>query len=145
MRCLKDFSFSFLELSKLNKTKEQLASMVDKWAYFFKNAGQTEAEGLELTIGNDNVIDRAYAEPDCCKWSAEQLMAYDDMTDKISVEKECLKHARLVGLEEGHKKGWEEEKIAIAKKLILEGLSSEVVARATNLSSEIIAQLRSSY
>jgi len=33
---LKDFSFSFLELPKFKKTKNQLKTMTEKWAYFFK-------------------------------------------------------------------------------------------------------------
>ena len=35
-RDLKDFSFSFLELPKFNKTIDELTNMIEKWAYFFK-------------------------------------------------------------------------------------------------------------
>jgi len=32
---LKDFSFTFLELAKFKKTKDELTSIIDRWSYFF--------------------------------------------------------------------------------------------------------------
>ena len=59
---LKDFSFSFLELSKFTKTKEHLVTMTEKWAYFFKYADETQEAELPQVIGDDLILDRAYEE-----------------------------------------------------------------------------------
>jgi len=51
-RDLKDFSFSFLELPKFTKSKDDLITMTEKWAYFFKNATKTEEKDLDEIIAN---------------------------------------------------------------------------------------------
>ena len=43
---LRDFSFTFLELGKFHKTKEELTSIIDKWAFFFKHADETKEKDL---------------------------------------------------------------------------------------------------
>ncbi len=58
---LKDFSFTFIELPKFNKTKEdQLSNIVEKWIYFFKYAGGASEEDLQKIIGSDVIIGGAY-------------------------------------------------------------------------------------
>ena len=52
-RDLKDFSFTFLELPKFHKTIEELETLLDKWAYFFKHAEETKEQELDKIIGSD--------------------------------------------------------------------------------------------
>src|SRR5690606_4407185 len=74
---LKDFSFTFLELAKFNKTKKELNTIIDKWSYFFKYAKETKEQDLHEIIGNDAIIHRAYEELDKFNWSEEELLSYE--------------------------------------------------------------------
>ncbi|MDD9331872.1 MAG: Rpn family recombination-promoting nuclease/putative transposase [Wolbachia sp.] len=58
---LKDFYFTFIELSKFPKTKEdQLENIVEKWIYFFKYAEETSEKELEKIIGSDLIIQNVF-------------------------------------------------------------------------------------
>ena len=39
---LKDIVYYFIELTKFNKTKDELNNVLDKWIYFLKKAGDLE-------------------------------------------------------------------------------------------------------
>ncbi len=114
---LKDFSFTFIELPKFNKTKEdQLENIVEKWIYFFKHADETSEEDLKKIIGSDVIIGRAYDELNQYNWSKEERLAYDQAKkrtdDYLSTLEEKLHEGILIGKEEGiligHEKGREE-------------------------------------
>ena len=55
-RNIKGFSFSFLELGKFMKTKGQLSTSIEKWAYFFKHAWETTKDDLAQVTGGDPAI-----------------------------------------------------------------------------------------
>jgi predicted transposase/invertase (TIGR01784 family) len=138
-RTLKDFSFSFLELSKFNKTKEHLVTMTEKWAYFFKEAPQTKEEDLDLIIGSDLIIKRAYEELNRYAWSPEALRTYDSIDMKQSADKAIHEGAFLRGLEEGIEKGIEK----VAKNMLSKGNTPETIASVTGLSMQKIKNLLS--
>ena len=74
---LQDFSFSFLELPKFNKAKDELSTMIDKWAYFFKHAEETLVRDLDIIAGKDVIIKRAYEELDQLSWNEGDLWNYE--------------------------------------------------------------------
>lgn len=76
---LKDFYFTFIELPKFHKSKEELSSIEDKWCYFFKHANDTTEQDLQEIIGNDDVIRRAYAELDKFHWTERELLIYEQV------------------------------------------------------------------
>ena len=59
---LKDFSFTFLELPKIDKTLEESTSRIEKWVYFFKHAEETSEKDLERLLKDTNTLHRAYEE-----------------------------------------------------------------------------------
>jgi predicted transposase/invertase (TIGR01784 family) len=104
-RMLKDFSFSFLELPKFKKKKDQLITMVEKWAYFFKNAPKTKEEDLKLIIGSDQIIGQAYEELNRYGWSPEELRTYQSIDMKKAAIDAGMKGSYEKGLQEGVEKG----------------------------------------
>ena len=74
---LKDFSFAFLELGKFTNAKEELSSITDKWAYFFKHADETAENELHTIIGSDDILKRAYEELNRFSWKDEELQDYE--------------------------------------------------------------------
>lgn len=82
-RDLKDFSFSFLELPKFNKTVDQLETLIDKWAYFFKHASHIGPEALDKLIGDDLILKQAYHALDQFYWTEEELNTYEQELKSI--------------------------------------------------------------
>jgi len=159
---LKDFYFTFIELPKFNKSKEELMTIEDKWYYFFKHAHKTRDEDLAGIIGGDNIIRRAYDELNQFHWNEKELLAYEEMKrvdmDNTAVLDQKLDDARAEGIQIGEAKGKalgkaegiqigeakgaHEAKITIAKNLLKSGLSINLVAKSTGLTVQEIDKLR---
>ncbi len=98
---LKDFSFTFLELPKFNKEIAELTNMVEKWTYFFKHASETTEEALNQIVGQDEVLEKAYAELNKLTWTENQLKLYEQ---ELKSERDFI--AMMNGAEEkGIQKG----------------------------------------
>lgn len=117
-RDLKDFYFSFLELPKFNKTIDELTTIVEKWAYFFKYASHTAPADLEKIIGNDSVIGKAYEVLNQFYWSESDLYTY--------------------GIAQGVVQGEKRKAVEIAKALLKEMVSSQQISKVTGLTEEEI-------
>ncbi len=126
-RDLKDFSFSFLELPKFNKPKDDLLTMTEKWAYFFKNAARTEEKDLDEIIGDDLIIKRAYDELNRFSWSPEELRTYDSIDMKQSADRAINEKA----FEDGATK----EKHTIARALKAENIAIDLIIKTTGLAA----------
>lgn len=131
-RNLKDFSFSFLELAKFKKSKKELVTITEKWAYFFKNAAQTDEKDLEAIIGDDLIIKRAYEELDRFAWTTEELRTYDSIDMKQSADKACNDKA--------FEKGATEATQNIARTMKKMAIAVDSIAEATGLTVEEIAR-----
>ncbi len=144
-RELKDFSFSFLELPKFKKTKNELKTIVDKWAYFFKNAPKTSEDDLEKITGSDPIIQRAYEELNQFSWSPGDLLNYNSIEMKISADRAILETAReegeLKGWLEGELKGKLDEKYETARFLLKEKFDLDKISQITRLRVEEIKKL----
>ncbi len=142
---LKDFSFTFLELEKFTKGKDELHSMVEKWTYYFKHAEDTSEEDLHKIFENDWVIQRAYEELNRFNWNEEELMAYEDeikrAMDNQAVLEEKLDQAEAKGIAKGIAKGKAEgEQLGLAKgkaevalNLLKLGIDPKSVSAATGI------------
>eukprot|EP01035_Chromulina_nebulosa_P032346 gene32346-43207_t len=114
---LTDFSFTFLELGKFEKTKEdidQLTTITEKWCYFFKYAEDVTAAELEQLIGGDEVIEKAYKELNRFYWTEGELLGYEAALKKerdyTSSMNQKFDDGKAAGLVEGKAKGLAEGK-----------------------------------
>lgn len=140
-RDLKDFSFSFLELSKFTKPKEDLITMTEKWAYFFKNAANTEEKDLDEIVGDDLIIKRAYEELNTFSWSEEELRLYDGVDMKRWSNKAVNDMAFDKGVEKGEEIGTTKTTRNIAGAMKKMGIEVNKIAEATGLTKEEIDNL----
>jgi predicted transposase/invertase (TIGR01784 family) len=143
---LKDFSFTFLELEKFTKAKDQLVSMIEKWAYYFKHAQETTPEDLEMVIGQDSVIKRAYEELDRFYWKEEELFAYEDALKKdmdyeASMDKK-FDEGMQKGIEKGETQGERKALVKVAQNMLKQGLSIQNIASATGLSAKEVKKIQ---
>ena len=146
---LRDFSFTFLELEKFTKTKDQLNTMIDKWAYYFKHAEETSEQDLHKIFENDEIILKAYEELDRFHWNDDDLRAYDavikhEMDYQASLDFK-FEEGREEGREEGKAEGIEEGKIEVAKTLLESGQTIEFVSQMTGLDEKTLTVLKDAH
>lgn len=128
---LKDLEFSFIELPKFKKTKNELNTLVEKWVFFIKNA-----ENLDVIPENidDEGLKSAYQEADRHTWTREELEEYeyarmretDEIAEKMLVEEK----AKM------------QEKFGIAKTMLADKEPNERIAKYTGLTLEQVEKLR---
>jgi len=152
-RDLKDFSFTFLELPKFNKSMDQLETMIEKWAYFFKYAGETREKDMPRIAGLDEVIAQAYEELNRFSWSETELLNYESEQKRIMDEaavwdyfcRVTLEEARQKGMQEGREQriqeGRQAERLSIAKNMILSGMSMDIIRSLIGLSDAELSTL----
>lgn len=131
---LKDFSFTFVELSKFKKKISKLHTIVDKWCYFFKYAPRTSEDELHQLIGQDKILEKAYHELDRYGWNAEELHNYE--------QSEKYHGALQAALEQKYDEGIANAQRQIASKLLKIGLSLKEICEATKLSLEEVKALQ---
>lgn len=146
---LKDFYFTFIELPKFHKTKEELFTIEEKWCYFFKHAHQTTEAELQKIIGNDTIIHRAYTALDQFHWTENELATYEElkrihMDNKAVMAQQIyeIDNAKAKGKAEGKAEGKIEGKIELAKRLLQNGVGIDVIAQSSDLSKKQIEDLK---
>jgi len=137
---LRDFSFTFLELGKFNKNIDELSSIIERWAYFFKHAEETSKEDLAKIIGNEAIIQRAYEELDRFNWNEEELTAYEAAIKK-QMDYEAAMEQKY---DEGKAEGKAESMVEVARKLLAKKMAIETIVDITGLTAQQIQELKPS-
>ena len=162
---LQGLRFTFIELPKFTKKIEELTSIRDKWYYYLKYAPSTTPEAYWQLVKDSPALKRAYDELERFSWSAEELTKYDQIIkrdkdnasawiaqfqkgEEKGIEKGLKKgrqEGKAEGLEEGEKKGIkkgiQQEKLEIAKQMLLKGLDMQLICEMTGLSEQRIGSL----
>jgi len=147
---LKDFSFSFLELPKFKKNIDELETMIEKWAYFFKHAEDTHEDDLKKIAGSDSVIEEAYRALNRYSWNPDELGVYEriekhshDVVERIDTAREDgHKVGKVEGKTEGLAEGKAVEKKRTALSLLSLGLSVKKIVQVTDLTPEEIQKFK---
>ena len=145
--------YIYVEISKFNKPLEELDTLYEKWLYALKNLYKLTQRPKELC---DKVFDRLFEEAEIAKFTPQEMreyetskMAYRDIKNSVDTAKrEGIAEGKEIGMKEGMEKGMEkgmnQKALEIAKNMLAMGLSAEQVAKATQLSLEIIKNLSNS-
>ena len=128
---LKDFSYTFIELEKFNKSAEALSSQLDKWIYFFKHA--EEGDVFPQQLMKDEHIHQALDEMKSFNWSEEELLAYEHV--------EYEHYAYIGNMALAKEEGKIEGKIEIAKKLKAVGMDDKQITVITELTIDEINKI----
>jgi predicted transposase/invertase (TIGR01784 family) len=135
---LKDFSFTFLELPKFNKSIDQLSNIVEMWMYFFRHAEDTSWKDLQK-LAQEHAIARAYEELDRFAWNEQELLTYEqawkyEATYIASMEQK---------FDEGKAEGAKLALTKVAHQLLKQGLTVTNIHHATGLSEQEILTIDS--
>uniref|UniRef100_UPI000E4EF320 Rpn family recombination-promoting nuclease/putative transposase n=1 Tax=Prevotella sp. AM42-24 TaxID=2293125 RepID=UPI000E4EF320 len=149
--------YIYVEISKFNKPLEELDTLYEKWLYALKNLYKLTQRPKELC---DKVFDRLFEEAEIAKFTPQEMreyetskMAYRDIKNSVDTAKregiaegmeKGMKEGMEKGMKEGMEKGMNQKALEIAKNMLAMGLPSEQVAKATQLSLEIIKNLSNS-
>ncbi len=151
-----------LNWRKVTKTKDQLVSMIEKWAYYFKHAEETSEEDLHKLFEDDVIIQRAYEELNRFHWEEEELRAYEavikhEMDYQASLDfkfeqgmqkglqqgiEKGKAEGEREGIEKGLKEGERKMQIRVAQNMLKQGLSIQNIASATGLSSQEVKKIQ---
>ena len=136
-RDLKDFYFSFLELPKFTKGIDQLETVVDKWAYFFKQAPYTTPEEFDKLTADNLIFKEAYKVLDQYYWTEEELFTYEAEMKRVLDGRIILEHQLAVSKAEGKK----EATFQIARRMASRNMSIDEIKAATDLSESELTEL----
>ncbi len=143
---IKDFEFNFIELSKFHKQSDELESPVDKWVFFFKHAGNINI--VPKPLSETPEIVEAFQVAEQYNWTEEELAVYDYWEMKEAARKDAMetavREATEQGIQQGIQQGQHKEKVRVAQNLPALGVEVETIIEATQLSREVIEQLRQS-
>ena len=131
-----------LELKKFNKTEDALSGMLDKWAYFLKEAPRLDICPEAL---GERVFEDAFERAQVANLSRDEREVYDaalqEKRDKIGrasfYRNEGEARGRALGRAEGRALGVEET----ASKMLEEGLEQALICKLTGLNAEDISRI----
>lgn len=143
-----DLVLVFAELPKFTKAEEELESVLDKWFYFLRHAGDLSA--VPETLGREPAIAKAFAIANKAGLSQEELddqerreMFIQDQRGALQLaEERGLERGREEGLEEGIAAGRHDERLQIARNMLGLVPDDELIARATGLTAAHVGRLR---
>ena len=122
----------FIELTKFNKSEDDLETQTDKWIFFLKNAHKLSQ--IPDSCQNSSQIIEAFHLMEQNSWSPTQIAQYE--SDMMNFKKN-ITHDYVL-LEEGRQEGLEQTAINMLK----ENLPIDVIARITGLSQDRIVVLQ---
>ncbi|MDO4163643.1 MAG: Rpn family recombination-promoting nuclease/putative transposase [Bacteroides sp.] len=128
----------YLEMPKFNKPETELDTMFDKWMFVLRNLGGLMERPAAL---QERVFTRLFEAAEIARFSRKEVREYEDslkaFRDWYSVMETTLNKGRAEGRAEGMKAANEE----IARQMLADGVSVDVICRYTHLTAEEVRRL----
>jgi predicted transposase/invertase (TIGR01784 family) len=136
--CFEDFELHFIELEKFDKSLESLRTTLDRWTNFLKKAEVYSIDKIPLELSHEPAIKKAIEVLDTLYLTDEERAVYEAQLKWLRDEAGAVLRAE----QKGEQKGRYEEKLEVARNLLSKGIDASIVAEATKLSNETIAELK---
>jgi predicted transposase/invertase (TIGR01784 family) len=143
--------FIYLEMSRFDKTIDELDNHYEKWLFILKNLHLLDNIPSKL---REKAFQKIFRVAEIAKYNPKERQKYEDslkhyrdIENSLELKyeegvKKGLKEGKEEGLKEGKEEGLKEGKEEIAKNMINLGLSNEVIVQATGLAIHEIKLLR---
>lgn len=132
-------TFKYLEITKFNKTEEELITLYDKWLYVLKNLSRLAHRPSTL---KEKIFTKLFEEAEIAKFTPKELKEYEDSLKAYRDIKNSLDTAlekgRAEGREKGRAEGRAEGKLEVAQKMVAAHLPIEMIVEMTGLDEEEI-------
>ena len=122
--------FIYVEVTKFNKTENELVTLYDKWVYALKNLAKLTDRPAAL---RDKIFDRLLQVAEIAKFTPTELREYEDSLKAYRDLKNSL--------DTGEEKGEAKEKKSTIKRLLASGISVDIIAIATGLTHDEVKVL----
>ncbi len=132
-------TFIYLEMPKFNKSVEELATRFEKWLYVLRNLNKLDRIPNNL---KEEIFEKLFAVAEIAKFTPEQVNSYEDSLKYYRDLKNSLDTAHDEGREEGKEEGREERTWEIAKNLLKNKVSIEIIKTSTGLTEKQIEALK---
>lgn len=121
--------------------------MYDKWMYILKNLSKLMQRPAAL---QERVFTRLFEQAEIAKFNKQELKLYEDSVNAYrdivnairTAEKKKFAEGRAEGIAEGRAEGRAEGIVEVAKKMLDNGMSADIVAEMTGLSLEEVSSLK---
>lgn len=120
-------TFIYLEMPKFNKTVDELGTRFEKWLFVIKNLNKLERVPDKL---KEQIFEKLFETAEIAKFTPEQVRSYEDSLKYYRDLKNSLDTAK------------EEGKLEVAKNLLENKVSIEIIIKSTGLSREQIERLK---
>jgi predicted transposase/invertase (TIGR01784 family) len=124
-------TFIYLEMPKFNKSAEELETKFDKWLYVLKNLHKLDRIPEKF---KENIFLKLFETAEIAKFNQQEYQEYEDSLKYYRDIKNSLDTAKEEGKIEG--------KIEVAKNLIKNNVSIEIIMSSTGLTKEEIENLK---
>ena len=132
-------TFKYVEISKFNKSLEELETNYDKWLYVLRNLSRLDSQPDYL---RNEIFNRLFSEAEIAHFSKVELREYEDSLKAYRDIKNSLDTAkaegRAEGLVEGRAEGRSETLVEVAKNLLSIGTPIDSIMKATGMTEEEI-------
>lgn len=132
-------TFKYVEITKFNKTEEELITLYDKWLYVLKNLSRLAQRPSTL---KEKIFTKLFEEAEIAKFTPKELKEYEDSLKAYRDIKNSLDTAlekgRAEGREKGRAEGRAEGKLEVAQKMVAAHLPIEMIVEMTGLDEEEI-------
>ncbi|MEG2057756.1 MAG: Rpn family recombination-promoting nuclease/putative transposase, partial [Romboutsia sp.] len=130
------------KLKKLEKS-DKVVDLLEGWVEFLRDPESEVVRKLEMSnIEIREAKDELYRLSRSSKERELYFMREKSLKDEMSALANAEEKGIQKGIEKGMQKGREEEKISIARNMILNGISSEIISNITGLTIEEIDNIR---
>ena len=119
-------TFIYLEMPKFNKTVDELETRFDKWLFVLRNLNRLDRIPDKL---KEQIFEKLFETAEIAKFTPEQVRSYEDSLKYYRDLKNSLDTAS------------DERAIKIAKSMLADNISIEIIAKHTGLSISIIKNL----
>lgn len=133
---LKHLEFHYIELSKFDKKLEELETEMDKWVYFFKNAGSLET--IPQQFASSKEFKEAFHVLEQSLWTPEEVQAYRKSFDVMNRDFRLQEGI----FEEGEAKGEAKAKETLAIKLLKKKMDIAEISELTGIAIEELEKLQ---
>ncbi|MBM2815970.1 MAG: hypothetical protein HW421_2732 [Ignavibacteria bacterium] len=130
--------FIYLEMPKFKKSLDELETRFDKWLYVIRNLNLLDRIPDKL---REKIFDKLFESAEIAKLTYEQVLSYEGSLKYYRDMKNSLDTAREEGMIEGEIKGELKRNKEVAKNLLANGVSIDLIIKSTGLSEVEINNL----
>ena len=124
-------TFKYVEISKFNKSLEELETNYDKWLYVLRNLSRLDSQPDYL---RNEIFNRLFSEAEIAQFSKVELREYEDSLKAYRDIKNSLDTAKA----EGRAEGRSETLVEVTKNLLSIGTPIDSIMKATGMTEEEI-------